>query len=98
MQRAQLLSVASYYDLPVPLSARFDIWRTVYNHSLADAAVVVECVKKTGLKPFTDPLDVAEREAYLAAYTARIAAAYPPSENGKVLLRFPKLFIVAQRG
>jgi trans-aconitate 2-methyltransferase len=95
--RDVLPTPGGYYDALRPLSMRLDIWHTVYNHVLDDAAAVVEWIKGSGLRPFLDPLEAPERKQFLAEYTARIAAAYPPQQDGKVLLKFPRLFIVAVR-
>jgi trans-aconitate 2-methyltransferase len=86
-----------YYETLKPYAARLDIWRTAYNHPLADAAAIVELVRGTGLRPFLDALSDTERPAFLAAYTAKVADAFPPLSGGGVLLAFPRLFLVAQR-
>jgi trans-aconitate 2-methyltransferase len=96
--RSLLPSAAFYYDLLCAKSASVDVWQTVYNHPLADAAAIVEWVKATGLRPFLEPLDPDEQKLFLDAYLRAVAAAYPPRADGKVLLRFPRLFIVARKG
>ena len=92
----RMLEPAAYYDLLAPLSAEVDVWRTAYHHPMADAATIVAWVSATGLKPFIDPLDAAQRTGFLAAYTAAIEAAYPPRSDGRRLLTFPRVFIVAR--
>ena len=86
-----------YWEALAPHAARLDLWHTIYNHHLADAAAIVSFISSTGLRPYLDPLDEAERAEFTGAYTARIAAAYPPMADGSVLLRFPRLFILASR-
>jgi trans-aconitate 2-methyltransferase len=95
--RADLPSPDAYYDALGSLCARLDIWHTHYQHALAGPEAIAEWFKGTALRPFIDPLAPEHRQTFLQAYTARMAAAYPARYDGKVLLRFPRLFIVACR-
>jgi trans-aconitate 2-methyltransferase len=95
--RGDLLTPDGYYDLLKPVCARIDIWHTIYNHVMATPQAIVEWFKGSSLQPYLSPLDAAARERFLAAYAERIAAAYKPRFDGKVLLRFPRLFFVAVR-
>ena len=97
-QRKQLLAPEGYYDLFRPLCSRVDVWHIHYNHLIDDHAGVVEWFKGSGLRPLLAPLDPAMRAAFLAEYTDEIGRAYPLRCDGKVMLRFPRLFIVAVRG
>jgi trans-aconitate 2-methyltransferase len=87
-----------YYNRLKPMAARVDIWRTVYHHPLDGTGAIVEMLRSTGLRPFLELLDDAEKPKFVAAYEERLAKAYPPLVDGKVLLRFPRLFVVAVRG
>ena len=93
--RDEVPEPGGYYDALSPLCRHLDIWHTIYNHPLPDATGIVEWVKGTGLRPIMEMLEASERKQYLAEYTARVAAAYHPQADGKVLFRFPRVFIVA---
>jgi trans-aconitate 2-methyltransferase len=86
-----------YYDLLKPFCAHVDLWHTVYNHVMAGPQGIVEWFKGSGLRPFLAALDEAMRESFLAAYLAEIAKHYATRFDGKVFLRFPRLFIVARK-
>jgi trans-aconitate 2-methyltransferase len=64
---------------------------------MASAAAIIEWLQATGLRPFIEPLSAEMRTSFLAEYERRIAAAYKPRADGRRLLAFPRLFIVAQR-
>ena len=94
-RRGALPSPAAYYDRLKPHASRVDIWHTIYNHPMADAAAIVEWLKGAGLRPDLDRAGPAQRDGFLGAYTGRVEAAYPKLATGGVLFRFPRLFIVA---
>ena len=96
--RAPCPSAAWYYELLRPLCSKVDLWRTTYYHFLhGGAEAVVEWFKGSGLRPFLEALNAAERAAFLERYTAAIAQAYPRAADGSVLLPFPRLFLTAIR-
>jgi len=95
--RADLLSPEGYYDLLNPVCAQIEIWHSIYNHVMATPQAIVEWFKGSSLQPYLSLLDASAREQFLAAYAKKIADAYKPRVDGKVLLKFPRLFIVAVR-
>ena len=86
----------AYYRMLAPVARQLDIWETTYLHVLEGDNPVVEWTKGTALRPYLDALVEPERGAFLAAYAARIAAAYPRQPDGRTLLPFRRIFIVAR--
>ena len=95
--RTKILSLNTYYDLLARDAAEVDVWRTAYQHPMDTPAAIVEWVRGTGLRPFIDPLSPTYRDGFLAEYERRIALAYLPRSDKRLLLAFPRLFIVARR-
>jgi trans-aconitate 2-methyltransferase len=95
--RADLPDVASYYDALKPHCAHVDIWHTIYNHALADPAAVAEWFRGSALRPFLAGLDSQRAQEFVSAYINEVRQHYPARVDGRVLLRFPRLFIVATR-
>lgn len=96
--RAPLLAAEAYYDLLAGArAATVDLWHTVYRHVMASAQAIVDWLGATGLRPFLNALPPMLQEDFLAEYGRRIAAEYTERVDGRRLMTFPRLFLVAQR-
>jgi trans-aconitate 2-methyltransferase len=95
--RSPLGAAATYYDLLKPLASRLEVWRTTYYHALNGLQGIVDMLSSTGLRPFIEPLDEASRQEFLAQYRDSLKPHYPLTVDGKVLLPFPRFFVVAIR-
>jgi trans-aconitate 2-methyltransferase len=95
--RVVIGAVDAYYQLLAPICSKVDVWQTTYVHPLDGPDEIVEWFEGSGLRPFLEPLSPGERETFLARYRAELSAAYPRQPNGKVLLRYPRLFLVVQK-
>jgi trans-aconitate 2-methyltransferase len=95
VREASVLPADAYYDILSPLARALDIWETTYLQVMDGDDPVFDWVSATGLRPFVQALDEAEREAFTQAYRLRLHHAYPKRADGKTLFPFQRLFVVA---
>ncbi|MFB2552652.1 trans-aconitate 2-methyltransferase [Ensifer soli] len=95
--RAGIATPEAHYAMLAPVCAALDIWRTTYVHPLEGVDAIVDWFTATGLMPILARLEAGERPAFLAAYRSLIDAHYRPQADGRVLLAFPRLFVVVTR-
>jgi len=89
-------SPAEFYNAFAPHCQKIDVWHTFYQHIMSGPDGIVEWVKGTGLQPFLNALPGGGvRDAYLKAYEERLGEVYPRLADGKVMLRYPRLFFIA---
>ena len=95
--RFPVFEAAFYYDLLAPLAGSLDIWETEYLHVLDGPDPVVAWTMGTALRPLLAALEGNDdwQRGFLADYRRRVAAAYVPRPDGKTLLPFRRMFLVA---
>lgn len=91
-----ILTGQEYYDLLKPKCQHVDIWQTRYFHVMDNAEAAAEWLKGTGLRPFLAALPDDEAEYFLSLYIQRLKIALPQRVDGKVLMPFPRLFVIGQ--
>ena len=86
-----------YYEWLAPQAAMLDIWETEYLHVLEGGDPVLSWFMGSILRPVLDRLEPSRRSEFLRVYGEQLAAAYPARPDGKTLLPFLRIFIVAQK-
>ncbi len=85
-----------YYDiLSEAKSSGIQIWETEYIQEVGDHQGVFNWVQGTGLRPVLSQMSASDQKEFEEAYVATVSKAYPLQKNGKVLLPFRRLFMVA---
>jgi trans-aconitate 2-methyltransferase len=91
-------TAAEYYNALSPYASLVNLWLTNYSHILKDAGAIVEWVKGTGLQPYLERIeDESAKKAFLKEYEERLSEAYLALVDGKVILGYPRQFVVAVR-
>ena len=87
-----------YYTWLRPVASRIDMWMTTYVLTFDGPEEIADWFAGSALHPFLELLSDDERCAFLGRYSEGLRDAYPAQPDGKVLLAYPRLFIVAVRG
>lgn len=87
-----------YYDCLAPSARRVDLWITDYAHVFGGPEAIVEWYRGTGLRPYLEALpDEASRNAFLDDYLKAITPDHHRQRDGRVLMYFRRLFVIAYR-
>jgi trans-aconitate 2-methyltransferase len=97
VDKASSGTIGEYYACLQQTGCTFDLWETTYLHPLAGPGAIVEWFKGSELRPYLKLLTDEERPEFLSRCESALAKAYPAQNEGKVLLRVPRVFFVAQR-
>jgi trans-aconitate 2-methyltransferase len=86
-----------YYGWLESQAMMLDIWEVEFLHILEGENAVLQWVMGSVARPVLDKLAPEQHTEFLAEYGARLNKAYPRRADGKTLLPFRRLFVVAQR-
>ena len=91
-----LLDEDEYLDLLLPVAADVDLWTTTYHHVLEGPDPVVEWFLGSFLRAFLSRLPEDEGGDFVAQYAEAMRIAYPMRDDGRTVMPFQRLFIVAR--
>ncbi len=88
---------ADYLHILQGLGCEVDVWETTYLHVLTGADPVFTWVSGTGARPTLQALPADLRPSFEEEFKDLLSRAYPPDDQGRVVLPFRRVFVVAHR-
>lgn len=92
-----VLRPEEYFDILSSCTDSFDIWETVYYHSMPSVEEMVEWVKGTRLRPYINALDKSDALLLEKEIAKRASEFYGKQENGEIIFKFRRLFFTAEK-
>ena len=86
-----------YYDLLADISHSFEMWLTTYFHKMKSYESMLEWYRGTGLRPYLEELNEAQKADFESEFLNRVMQEYPIQANGDIIFKFPRLFFTAIR-
>jgi len=90
-------NVQEYYDVTSRYFPELDIWETIYYYQMNDSSEIVDFMRGAYLLPYLELLDENQKEAFLKLIYRKAEDHYQDSENGMVLFKFKRIFILARK-
>ena len=87
--------MTEYYQILRPHVTSLNMWETIYHQQLDGEDPVVTWTMSTMLRPLLDQLNQAEGAMFIEDYRQRVRKAYPLQNDGKSILPFKRMFMVA---
>jgi trans-aconitate 2-methyltransferase len=87
-----------YYDALRKVASRLNIWQAEYLQIMDGPRAILDWVRSTAMRRFTEPLPSDEqRRLFEQRCLERYEQAYPANDQGKTLLPYRRIFIIAYR-
>lgn len=87
------LTPEEYYHILIEHSSALHMWQTTYFHVLPSHGAILEWYRSTGLKPYLDALPDDKKPDFENDVMEQVREAYPLQKDGRVIFRFPRLFL-----
>lgn len=91
------LSPEETYNILCKSASEVEMWDTSYYHIVPSHSSVIDWYKGSGLRPYLEALDEAEKNDFLSDLLERIKTNHPVQADGNIILKMPRLFFIAEK-